>query len=131
MTLGPYRGGCIRLWRGASGRPLKDSPPGEKLLIGEGIEDCLTAACVAPEYRVVCAVSLSNLAAIVLPPAVAEIVILAQNDPPQSPAARALDKAVTIFRRQGRRVKIARPPAGFKDVNELQRAHAARSRGGQ
>jgi hypothetical protein len=127
MTLGPYRGGSIRLWRGASGKPLKDAEQGETVLIGEGIEDGLTAACAVPEYRVLCAVSLSNLAAIVLPPAISTVIILSQNDPVGSAAAKTLSKAIDALHRPGRRVKIARPPAGFKDINDVQRAHAAKA----
>lgn len=32
MTLGRYAGGSIRLWRGASGKPLRDAPQGETVL---------------------------------------------------------------------------------------------------
>lgn len=126
MTLGPYRGGCIRLWRGASGKPLKDAVPGETVLIGEGLEDCLTAAIAAPEYRVLCAVSLSNLAAIVLPSAISAVTILSQNDPPGSPAAKTLAKAIAALHRQGRYVKLARPPSRFKDLNEVAVHNTAR-----
>ena len=124
MTLGRYAGGCIRLWRGASGKPLREAPQGETVLIAEGIEDGLSAAVAAPEYRVLAGVSLANLANLVLPPAIGGVVILAQNDPPGSPAARALDRAIAAFRRQGRRVNLARPPAAVKDINDLLRGAA-------
>jgi Toprim domain len=124
MSLGPYRGACIHLWRGSSGKPLKDAPKGETVVIGEGLEDSLTAACAAPDYRVLCAVSLSNLAAIVLPPAIVEIIILKQNDAPDSPAARGLDKAISAHRKQGRRVRLAIPPPQYKDLNDVARARA-------
>jgi hypothetical protein len=124
MTLGPYRGGAVRLWRGQRGKPLSDAPPGETVVIGEGLEDCLTAACAVPEYRILCAVSLSNLGAVALPPAVRTVILLGQNDAPDSPAARTLSRAVAKFRGQGRIVKLARPPARFKDINDVQR-HSA------
>jgi hypothetical protein len=124
MTLGAYRGGAIRLWRGASGKPLREAPAGETVLIAEGIEDALSAAIAAREYRVLAAVSLSNLASLTLPPAIGIVVILAQNDPLGSPASRALDRAVADFRRQGRRVKLARPPAPAKDINDVLRGVA-------
>jgi hypothetical protein len=130
MTLGPFRGDCIRLWRGASGKPLKDALPGETVLIGEGLKDALTTACAAPEYRTLCAISLSNLGAVVLPPAISTIIILAQNDPPCSVAAKTLTRAIDLLRCQGRRIKIARPPAPYKDINDLQRAHTAEARVG-
>lgn len=119
MSLGHYAGGCIRLWRGASGKPMKDAPVGDVLVIAEGIEDGLSVALATPEHRVISAVSLSNMAAIALPPAISTIIIAAQNDPPGSLAERALNRAVAEFLAQGRRVKIARPPPGIKDLNQL------------
>jgi hypothetical protein len=41
MTLGRYAGGAIRLWRGASGKALKDAPTGDSIVITEGIEEAL------------------------------------------------------------------------------------------
>jgi len=130
MTLGPFRGDRIRLWRGASGKPLKDALPGETVVIGEGLKDALTAACAAPEYRTLCAISLSNLGAVVLPPAISTVTILAQNDSSCSVAAKTLTRAIDVLRCQGRRIKIARPLAPYKDINDLQRAHAAEARVG-
>jgi phage/plasmid primase-like uncharacterized protein len=122
MTLGRYAGGCIRLWRGASGKPLKDAPAGDMLVISEGIEDALSVAVAAPEYRVIAAVSLGNMANITLPTAIGTIIIAAQNDAPGSSAARALDRVIAKFLAEGRRVKIARPPPDIKDLNDLLQA---------
>lgn len=128
LTLGRYAGGCIRLWRGASGKAWRDMPAGEWIVAGEGIEDTATAVMAAPEYRAVVAVSLSNLAGIVLPAAAAGVIILAQNDPemhPQRPEQRhpariSLDRAVAHFQGQGKRVRLARPTADqAHDLNEL------------
>ena len=65
-SLGSYRGGYIRLWRGASGRPFGETPD-EIVDISEGIEDGLSVAYACPECRVVAAVSLVNIAALALP----------------------------------------------------------------
>jgi Toprim domain len=70
-------------------------------------------------------VSLGNMAAIALPPAIATVITAAQNDPTDSPAARALDRAAAAFLRQGCRAKIARPPPGIKDLNDVLRGSAA------
>jgi hypothetical protein len=118
-TLGPYRGGAIRLWRGSTGLPLKDVLDDDTIVIGEGLEDSLTAAVAAPHHRVLCAVSLSNLAAVKLPAQIKTVIILAQNDPPGSAAAQGLQRAVASFQAQGRVVKIARPPANYKDFNDI------------
>jgi len=43
-------------------------------------------------------------------------------------AARAgLDRAIRHFLRQGRAVRLARPPAGIKDVNDLLRGASWRA----
>jgi Toprim domain len=116
---GPCRGGIIPLWRGASGRPWKQAPPGDVLGLVEGIEDALSYAVAVPEHRVAAALNVGNLAYVRLPTAIATLIIAADNDPPGSPAARTLQKAVAHFLAEGREVRIARCPAGVKDLNAL------------
>lgn len=117
-TLGTYRGGFIRIWRGASGRPIKTAIEGSRVIVTEGIEDALTVALAVPADRVVCAVSLANLAAIRFPPAITELIIHAHNDENES-AQRALRSAIAAHQQQGKKVRIARAPAGIKDFNDV------------
>ncbi len=117
-SLGAVKGGCIRLWRGAAGTPLKDAAPGERVVITEGVEDGLSIALARPEARVLVAVSLSNMAAVALPEGL-DVVIAADNDATGSQAEKALDRALMAHRRHARRVRLARPPADVKDFNEL------------
>ncbi len=119
MSLGRLRGGTIRLWKGSSGRPLAKALPGETVVISEGIEDGLTIAMARPEMRVLCAVSLANMAGVALPDAVTGVVIAADNDAPDSQAAAALERAVAAFHKAGKTVKIARAPEGLKDFNDV------------
>lgn len=120
MTLGRYAGGAIRLWRGDGARPLRRCQPGEWIMLSEGIEDGLTGVQNAPEYRTWAAVSLANMGNIQLPENIAGVLILAQNDK-EPDAIRALDRAIVNFQRQGKRVRLAEPPADVKDVNDVQR----------
>ncbi|HEV2185920.1 MAG TPA: toprim domain-containing protein [Stellaceae bacterium] len=127
LTLGRYAGGLIPLWRGASGKPLRQAPAGERIIVSEGIEDGLTLAMAVPELRVVAAVSLSNMGSLVLPPAIKTVLIAAQNDPwwdnkaqTAHGAARGFDRAVRHFQSEGRIVRDARP-SGYKDHNDLLR----------
>lgn len=127
LTLGRYAGGLIPLWRGASGKPLREAPAGESIIVSEGIEDGLTLAMAVPELRVVAAVSLSNMGSLVLPPAIKTVLIAGQNDPwwddkaqAAHGAARGFDRAVRHFQSEGRIVRDARP-AGYKDHNDLLR----------
>ncbi len=116
-SLGPYAGGTIRLWRGASGKSLRAAPAGETVVIGEGIETCLSVALACPEFRVLSAVSVGNMARIALPPAIATVILAADNDGAGTAAAEALQRAVDHFARDGRAVRIARSPIG-NDFND-------------
>lgn len=128
LVLGGYQGAGIRLWRGErtdpktgeikAGVPLGEARPGETVIVSEGIEDGLTAVLARPQFRVMAACSLSNLASLWLPDTVIRVIFLAQNDEhPQ--AIAALQKAVAAHRAAGREVLLPRPPAGVKDVNDM------------
>jgi len=103
MMLGPCRGGAVRL-----------APPDSPLMIGEGIETCL-AAMQATGHCAWAALSTSGLRTLDLPPAVQDVIVLADGDAPGEAAALA---AAARWRHEGRRVRIARPPKGadFNDV---------------
>jgi hypothetical protein len=120
-SLGHYRGGAIRLWRGASGRPWNKAPKGDILAISEGIEDGLSVATVQPAWRVAAAVSLSAMLSIVVPVSVETIIIIKQNDPPRSRAVATLEKVRTRFRSEGKRLFLLQPPFVTKDVNDVLR----------
>lgn len=128
-TLGDYRGGCIRLWRGVDedgrpGRPLNEALPGSAVVVTEGIEDGLSIAIAEPAYRVLVGISLSNMANLKLPAAIATVILAKQNDKPGSAAAKAFDQVVAHFAEDGRTVLIAAPPASVKDANDLLAAPA-------
>lgn len=123
MSLGSLSGGTIRLWRGASRKPLAQAPDGEALILAEGIEDGLSCALLCPELRVLSAVSLSNMASVELPPAIRTVILAADNDGDNAAAARALQRAVDRLLSQGRAVRIARSPVG-KDFADLLKADA-------
>lgn len=118
MVLGGYRGGCIRLWRGASGKPLAKAPAGETVDICEGIEDALSVALAMPEARVIAAVSVSNMSTIELPAAIGAVRLWRQNDT-EPQAVAAFDRAAESFLRSGRRVLVPELPRDVHDANEL------------
>jgi hypothetical protein len=119
MTLGAYAGGCVRLWRGATGKPLGTCRDEIDTIVAEGIEDALSAAIIAREHRVLAAVSLSAMGSMWLPAGVPGVIIAAQNDPAGSAAERGLARAVAHFRALGKSVRLLRPPVFVKDINEL------------
>jgi hypothetical protein len=139
-TLGSYRGGSIKIWRGGSGRPWLNMPMHSTVVAGEGVEDALSAlvgaeiafparrtrpAAAIPvnQLRVIAAVSLDNLGALELPCQVERLVLLAQRDRPGSPAARKLLAVVARFEAQAIEVLLLPPPAwaGVKDLNDALR----------
>jgi hypothetical protein len=121
-TLGSYRGGAIKLWRGANReRAWQDMAKGETVLIGEGIEDVLTAVTHWPKWRAIAAVSLSAMLTTELPQTIGTIVALGQNDHPEGDAAELFRVVLRKWLANGRRVQVARPPAFVKDWNELAR----------
>lgn len=115
-VLGQFKGGHIALWRGASGKALRDAPKGEVVDIVEGIEDGLSLAVAVPELRVVAAVSLGNMASVALPPQV-EVVRLWRDADTGKQAIAAFDRAIQAHLSAGRRVRVAAID-GVKDINE-------------
>jgi hypothetical protein len=122
MALGGFGGGFIPLWKGACRKPMKDLDAGTAVLVSEGIEDGLTAAAARPESRVIAAISLGNIGKLRLPEQIGPLVILAQRDAPGSKAVDALERAIAELQERGIDVRLAMPPVGVKDVNELVRA---------
>ncbi len=103
MMLGPCRGGAVRL-----------AVPTGKLMVGEGIETCL-AAMQATGLPAWAALSTSGLRTLQLPAEIDEVIVLADGDDPGE--AAALD-AARRWKREGRTVRIARPPTGM-DFNDV------------
>ena len=114
MMLGPCRGGVVRLVE-----------PGDLLMVGEGIETCL-AVMQATGHPVWAALTTSGLRGLDLPEAVRAVIVLADGDDPGEAAAR---HCALRWMREGRRVRIARPPQGL-DFNDLLLRRADRIDGG-
>lgn len=103
MMLGPCRSGAVRI-----------AIPSGKLMVGEGIETCL-AAMQATDSPAWAALSTSGLCALQLPADICEVIVLADGDDPGE--AAALD-AARRWKREGRSVRVAQPPAGM-DFNDV------------
>jgi putative DNA primase/helicase len=103
MMFGPCRGGAVRL-----------TAPGDVLMVGEGIETCL-AAMLATGHPAWAALSTSGLQALNLPGDVRDVIVLADGDDAGEEAARDCARR---WKREGRRVRIARPPRGM-DFNDM------------
>jgi putative DNA primase/helicase len=103
MMLGPCRCGAVQLGQ-----------PKDVLMVGEGIETCF-AAMQACGHSAWAALSTSGLRTLDLPREVRDVVVLADGDDPGEAAAQ---DCACRWKREGRRVRIARPPQGM-DFNDL------------
>jgi len=101
MALGPIRGGAVRLAKVI-----------DEMMIGEGVEDCLTcmAATGIPAWATL---GTAGLVALDLPEHIRTVIVLADNDRPGIAAAH---EAAWRWSGEGRTVRIALPPTG-KDFN--------------
>jgi len=107
-TFGSPKGGAVKLAEPADGMPL---------ILGEGVETTATAI-EATGYPGWATLGTSGFVNIELPDAVREIILLAEND--ESGAnQKALDKICPVLTERGIRVRIARPPEGVNDFNDL------------
>ena len=114
MMLGPCCGGAVRL-----------ADPEDTLMVGEGIETSL-AAMLATRHPAWAALSTSGLRALELPKNVLDVIVLADGDDAGEAAAQS---AALRWKREGRRVRIARPPHGL-DFNDILMSGSPRSTGG-
>ncbi|MXV35629.1 hypothetical protein GS535_03535 [Saccharibacter sp. EH611] len=117
--LGPMAGHMIPLWKGSSDTRLSECSPEEEIVIGEGIETCLSIVCSCPQWRVICAGSLGNMAKITLPPSVKRVLLLRDNDTNYASVA-AFKRAEKAWLERGVRVRVACAPKG-KDFNDTLR----------
>jgi putative DNA primase/helicase len=103
MMLGPCHGGAVRL-----------AAPGDVLMVAEGIESALSAM-QATGNSAWAALSTSGLRTLDLPRDARDVIVLADGDEPGEAAAQDCARR---WKREGRRVRIARPPKGL-DFNDL------------
>ncbi|MSQ17736.1 MAG: hypothetical protein EXR54_09305 [Dehalococcoidia bacterium] len=107
LSYGPIRGAAIRL-----------APPGERILIAEGIETALSGQ---QESGIAAwsTISASNMPNVVLPelPLASAVIIAADNDAAGISWAR---RAAARWTQEGRKVRIAVPPEGA-DLNDVLR----------
>jgi hypothetical protein len=93
------------------------TPAAETMLVGEGIETCLSAlqATGMPAWS---ALSTAGLTGLILPPSVRAIVILADNDR-NNAGAQAAYAAAARWVSEGRRVRVAMPSEPGTDFNHV------------
>ena len=103
MMLGPCAGGAVRL-----------VPAEDELVLAEGLETGLSILQATGQPTWAC-LSTSGLKAVLLPPEVKTVTIAADGD---DAGKKAAEEAASRLYRDGREVRIARPPDGY-DFNDL------------
>lgn len=127
MVLGPMGGGFIPINKGSSGKPMSAMPEGEPVYVTEGIEDGLVVRMMKPEARIIAAVSLGNIGAIVLPERARQLIVVCDRDDNEQ-AQETLERSIGQQQARGLTVSLVMPPVGVKDLNDwlqLQRKGAA------
>jgi hypothetical protein len=103
MALGPCGGGAVRLAEPVDGT----------LVLAEGIETALSIMQVRGT-AVWATLGTSGMRSVILPPEVCDVIIAPDGDAAGEKAAR---NAALRLKREGRRVRIVRPPKG-RDFND-------------
>lgn len=128
MVLGNMWGGFIPINKGASGKSMRHMPEGEPVYVTEGIEDALVVRMMKPEARIIAAISLGNVGAILLPDAARRLVLVADRDT-NAKAMAQLERSIAQQQARGMDVSLVMPPPPHKDVNDwwlaIQRERAA------
>ena len=107
MSLGLIKGSMVH---------LADLVDGAPLIIGEGVETALT---VLQATGLPCWASLgtAGLKSVDLPEGAKDVILLGENDGGKS--AKAIAKVAPDLKQRGIRVRVAWPPEGFKDFNDM------------
>lgn len=124
IVLGSPNGASMHIQRGRSGLTPREAferyGMDDTIALTEGLEDALSVAVLQPDWRVWACYSLDNIGNAEIPDCASDLVICGQNDKKKAPVA-VLDrvKEKLLRRAGGRTVKVAMPPEGLKDWNEV------------
>jgi hypothetical protein len=127
ITFGPIGGGIIPLLRGATGLVINQARK-EELLIGEGIENSLSASLNYPDLRCWAGISVGNLEAVDLPPQFPYVKLIRDRDGNNQGVHAARMGMIARWQGEGRSITFVDPPRGFKDVNDWRRSKLAHGR---
>ena len=106
LIFGACKGSAVRLMEAS-----------EKLALCEALEDALSIM-QCTDWPVWACAGTSGLRAVQIPPHVREVMICADRDAAGAAAAKDLSARLVS---EGKRVRIATPPAPYKDFNQLLR----------
>jgi hypothetical protein len=96
---------------------LAEVEAGACLLVGEGVESVLSAM-EASRLPGVAVLGVSSLANLEFSPDVVEVILLGENDE-NGASRKALDKICPTLVEKGLNVRVAMPPSGCSDLNDV------------
>lgn len=117
MVLGPVGGGFVPINKGSSRKSMAQMPEGEPVYMTEGIEDALVVRMMKPQARIVAAVSLGNIGAVVLPEKARQLIVVCDRDEDEQ-AQDTLERSIGQQQARGLAVSLVMPPIGVKDLND-------------
>lgn len=129
MVLGNMWGGFVPINKGSSAKSMGQMPEGEPIYVTEGIEDAIAVRMAKPEARIIAAVALGNIGAIVLPERAERLIIVCDRDD-KARAQDQLESSIAHQQARGIRVDLVLPPKEHKDINDWLLAIAAEAEAG-
>lgn len=122
-----FSGLVIPLWKGESNLSINEAIANgrrETVVLTEGIEDGLSAALAAPQFRTWAFIALGNLANVRLPACIDSVIVHRQNEWANGQAVRAFERGLAELKAQGRPVVEVAAMGGGKDLNDTLRGAA-------
>jgi len=120
-SFGVIKGSAVTLQATRSEDALGNSPP--ILFIAEGVETALSLKSAGIQGNIKASLGLSNIKRIVPDSPNTHLVICADHDAPQTPAAKSLEKSVMTLQMSGYSVTVIKPDQLGDDFNDVLKKH--------
>jgi Ti-type conjugative transfer relaxase TraA len=101
---------------------LQENKGSKTLFIAEGVETALSLKSAGIQGTIKASLGLSNIKRIVPENLNTPIVVCADHDAPDSPAAKSLEKSVMVLQEKGYRITVIKPTGLHQDFNDVLKA---------
>lgn len=98
---------------------IQEDKSSDVLFIAEGVETALSLKSAGIEETIKASLGLSNIKRLVPESPNTHVVICADHDAPDSPAAKSLEKSVLVLQEKGFNVTVVKPDKLNEDFNDL------------
>ena len=114
-SFGVVKGSAVTLQEGS----LNEDKNSNVLFVAEGVETALSLKSAGVQGTIKASLGLSNIKRIVPDSPNTHIVICADHDAPDSPAAKSLEKSVLALQERGLTVTVIKPDKLGEDFNDV------------